>query len=70
VALETEAHRRLAALAGARGGACKPTGAGAGDLAVAGFSDAAAAEQFRDDVAAAGMTALDLRVAPGVELCA
>jgi phosphomevalonate kinase len=68
VPLETEAHRRLAALAGARGGACKPTGAGAGDLAVAGFTDAGAAEEFRSDVAAAGMTALDLRVAPGAQL--
>ncbi|HTM20151.1 MAG TPA: hypothetical protein VL172_06585, partial [Kofleriaceae bacterium] len=70
VPLETAQHRRLADLAGRRGGACKPTGAGGGDLAVAAFTDAAAAEQFRGDVAGAGMACLALRVASGVEICA
>lgn len=50
VALESPVHRKLRRLAERRGGAVKPTGAGAGDLALAAFDNAEAAGQFRRDV--------------------
>ena len=64
VPLETDLHRRLAALAEPLGGALKPTGAGGGDVALAGFAGPGQAEQFRADVAALGITVLDLGVDP------
>jgi phosphomevalonate kinase len=64
VELETGRHRSLAAAARAAGGALKPTGAGAGDLAVAGFAEPGAAARFRDQLAGLGMAALELRVDP------
>jgi phosphomevalonate kinase len=62
IELESERHRALAALAREAGGAIKPTGAGAGDLAVAGFADPAAAAAFRQQIARAGTPALPLSV--------
>ncbi len=56
VELETSLHRRLARLAQRRGGALKPTGAGAGDIALAAFASPDAADGFRADLEAAGIT--------------
>jgi phosphomevalonate kinase len=69
VPLETALHRRIAALAAARGGAAKPTGAGGGDLALAVFDDLQQLSKFRGDLAAAGMETVPLSVDPvGVRL--
>jgi phosphomevalonate kinase len=68
VELEGPVHRQLRWLAERRGGACKPTGAGAGDLALAAFESEDAAAAFRRDVEAAGMRCPALAVDPcGVE---
>lgn len=64
VDIETEAHRAIARLATAHGGASKPTGAGGGDIALAAFPTAAAAAAFRDGTRARGMKLLGLRVDP------
>lgn len=64
VALITPAIERIATLAAARGGAAKPTGAGGGDVAIAGFADEAAAGRFRDDLAAAGLSVLGFAIDP------
>lgn len=64
VELESPVHRQLRGLAEACGGACKPTGAGAGDIALAAFETEAAAAAFRRDAEAAGMLCPDLRVDP------
>lgn len=62
VALETATHRAIAALARAHGGAAKPTGAGAGDLAVAAFAHAAAAQAFSTEARSHGLEPLDLAI--------
>ncbi|HUH05544.1 MAG TPA: hypothetical protein VML75_26300, partial [Kofleriaceae bacterium] len=68
VELESAVHRQLRWLAERRGGACKPTGAGAGDLALAAFDSEDAAAAFRLEVEAAGMHCPALAVDPcGVE---
>lgn len=68
IELESSVHRQLRWLAERRGGACKPTGAGAGDLALAGFESEDAAAAFRRDVEAAGMRCPALAIDPtGVE---
>lgn len=68
VELESPIHRQLRRLAERRGGACKPTGAGAGDIALAVFDSQTAAAAFRRDVEGAGMLCPPLRVDPtGVE---
>jgi phosphomevalonate kinase len=64
VALITPALARIAELAAARGGAAKPTGAAGGDVAIAAFANEEDARQFRDDLASAGITALDLAFDP------
>lgn len=55
VELETPIHRRLSRLAQRRGGALKPTGAGAGDIALAAFPNQNAADGFRADLVASGI---------------
>lgn len=47
VDLEVEAHRTVAEVAEAMGGAAKPTGAGGGDVALAVFDDEDANQEFR-----------------------
>lgn len=64
LALVLEAHRRLDEIAARCGGSAKPTGAGAGDTAVAAFADADAAARFRREIATSGMIVPDLRVDP------
>ncbi|WP_428263803.1 mevalonate kinase family protein [Haliangium sp.] len=64
VAIETDAHLAIAALARARGGAAKPTGAGGGDIALVAFSSADAAEGFRTDARAQGFAIIDMAVDP------
>ena len=56
VELEAPIHRRLSRLAQRRGGALKPTGAGAGDIALAAFPNQNAADGFRADLEASGIT--------------
>ncbi len=59
--------RRAATLAGAHGGAAKPSGAGGGDVALAFFDDAAAADAFEQACAAHGLEPVDVALgAPGV----
>ncbi|ACY15909.1 phosphomevalonate kinase [Haliangium ochraceum] len=62
VAIETESHRAIAALAAEHGGAAKPTGAGGGDIALAAFAEPEAAARFRQRAAAASLRVLDLRI--------
>jgi phosphomevalonate kinase len=61
LALVTDTHIQLARLADRHGGAVKPTGAGAGDIACAVLPDAGAAAAFRAELAS-----LPLGVAQGV----
>ncbi|MCB9524103.1 MAG: hypothetical protein H6702_12150 [Myxococcales bacterium] len=58
------AHRTLAALAGAHGGACKPTGAGGGDLAWRVGPDGETEARLAQAAAAAGFRAWRFEVAP------
>lgn len=60
VELETDEHRAIAALAGRFAGAAKPTGAGAGDVAVAAFPDSDAKREFCAEAWDRGLTLLDL----------
>jgi phosphomevalonate kinase len=62
VELVLESYRELARSAASFGGALKPTGAGGGDIALAAFSDADAALQFRAHASGLGMHLPDLRV--------
>ncbi len=64
IPVESELHRRLSRAAESRAGALKPTGAGVGDIAIAAFSESAAAQSFRDYVSDQGITLVDLRVDP------
>ena len=64
IPVESELHRSLRTVAETRGGAFKPTGAGVGDIAIAAFSDASAAQSFRDHVSRQGITLVGLGVAP------
>jgi phosphomevalonate kinase len=65
VPLVSPLHQRLEELARASGGAAKPTGAGAGDVAVALFVGADAEERFRSALADEGISALDVHLDPG-----
>ena len=62
--LETESHRAIAELAHGHGGAAKPTGAGAGDVAVAAFADLGQKAAFCTEARARGLTVLDLSLTP------
>lgn len=64
VAYDTAEHAAIAALARARGGAAKPSGAGGGDVAVAIFPDAERLSAFAGVAAAAGFTPIRVHVAP------
>ena len=64
IPVESELHRSLRTVAETRGGAFKPTGAGVGDIAIAAFSDASAAQSFRDHVSRQGITLVGLGVDP------
>jgi phosphomevalonate kinase len=60
--LVLDAHRQLAADAAGLGGAFKPTGAAGGDIALAAFADAGAAQKFRAHASQRGMPVLALSV--------
>ena len=62
VDLETDAHRAIARLARAHDGTAKPTGAGAGDIAVAAFATPEAKAAFCADAWDSGLTLLDLAI--------
>jgi phosphomevalonate kinase len=64
VEIITPAHEQVAALARARGGAAKPSGAGGGDLAVAFLWEPEAARALREDARAVGLLPIDLRIEP------
>jgi phosphomevalonate kinase len=64
VVLSARTHQRLAAMAASHGGAAKPTGAGAGDIALAAFTDADSAASFRKQAVSEGMTCPALDVDP------
>ncbi len=70
VELEIAAHRAIAALANEHGGAAKPVGAGAGDIAVAFFSNADDAEAFRRRADQKDLAVLDLAIATTGAECA
>jgi len=62
--LVLDAHRRIDHIAARCGGSAKPTGAGAGDTAVAAFATATDAARFRAEIAASGMIVPELHVDP------
>ncbi len=62
VDLESDIHRQIARRAAEHGGAAKPTGAGAGDIAMAAFASPAAAAAFRATIEADGILSPALRV--------
>ncbi len=63
VALETPIHQNITKLARMYGGAAKPTGAGAGDIALAAFPSPDTAASFRQRATEAGLSVLDLQIA-------
>ena len=60
--LDTAVHRRLRGRARGLGGILKPTGAGAGDMAVAAFLTAADATRFTEETVSEGILCPSLRV--------
>ena len=60
----TPIHGRLAALARDLGGGYKPSGAGGGDVGVAGFTEPAALLAFRREVEALGLRIPELGIDP------
>jgi phosphomevalonate kinase len=64
VALWTDAHTRIAAIAEPAGAAVKPTGAGGGDIALIVLSTPDSAASLRAELAAAGIPTLSLDVDP------
>jgi phosphomevalonate kinase len=62
---DTPAHAALRALARVCGGACKPSGAGGGDCAVALFPDSDAQARFRAGLAALALPEIPVSPAPG-----
>ena len=63
----TEQHHAIAQIARSHGGACKPSGAGGGDLALALFDGSENAERFQVDVRNAGFQPVPLQLgAPGL----
>jgi phosphomevalonate kinase len=69
VPLTGPVHDHLLALARAAGGTAKPTGAGAGDLALAAFLDPGDAARFRTALAREGFPLLELALDPrGVQI--
>ncbi len=64
VALIQPGHIELAGVALRCGGSAKPTGAGAGDISIAAFTNGADAERFRQEISALGMILPALNVDP------
>ncbi len=62
ISIVDDTTARLRALARAHGGAAKPSGAGGGDIVIAAFSNANAADSFRVGCAAAGFEVLSLEL--------
>jgi len=60
----TPTHQRLADVARNLGGAYKPSGAGGGDVGIAGFTDPQALLAFRSEVGALGLTIPELGIDP------
>lgn len=63
-AVVTPAHARLAEVARDLGGAYKPSGAGGGDVGIAGFTDSRALLAFKQAVAAQGLAIPELTIEP------
>ena len=63
ITLYSKTHQDIHTIAERYGGAAKPTGAGAGDIAIAALPTPQAAQSFREDTRAHGLHIVDLQIA-------